>query len=199
MRATEVRRRLAPIASYYRRVLVSAWRETATLVAARLALSVLLVVLVFAFSFVLSSGGTAASLEVSLASVAAIWSLVFLWYCIVIPPRIERLLRQKERDLDAVRAQREVQAAMREIAFECRRAASTSDEDVIGQTQALALRAQEILERYKSSVGESYVNEAAELSRVAGNDPPTTKKDAVAQLRALATLIDSHIYSGRYY
>lgn len=210
--ANLARLRLGLIASYYRRVILGAWRETTRLLPARLAISVSLLLLSFLVSVLVDRHNTGGTVVTTLIAVVALWLVVFVWYCVTIPPRIEADVRMRTRDIEVVQLRVSLVNAMRSKANECRMAAQRAraavlraehtgepvDLDMI-HTQAVDVvtSTEEVLKSHEERL-RPYTGEITALSRAVDGAKPATADEAIEQLLRLAAVIDDQIYTGRY-
>jgi hypothetical protein len=206
--------RVGYVLSYYRRVVVQAWREATQPWAGRLATSAVLAGLTFAFSWAITGSSALVGLEVALAALGGWWLLLFVWFCLTIPPRLENDVRMNRRDIEVIQERMFMPSVMRVIANDCRIAAQRARQDVIRaresgtevdvdaiHTQAVgqATRVEDVLKDFGARLGHRpYTEELTEISRAVDGSRPADAEAAIEQLLALAAVIDQHIYAGRY-
>jgi hypothetical protein len=206
--------RLGTVASYYRRVLAGAMHEATHPWQTKFGTSAALALIAFGVSWPLTGSSALTALVVGFATLGGWWLVVFAWLCFTIPPRLENEVQMARRDLMVWQERVGTINAIRAIANDCRTAAQwgrgevlrVKDTDVpvdVDAIHAQALhqvkRVEEMLKNYGTQPGQRpYTEEMTEISSAVDGSRPADAEAAIAQLLALAAVLDQHIYAGRY-
>jgi hypothetical protein len=206
--------RLGTIVSYYRLVVATAMREATHPWATKFGTSAALALIAFGVSWPLTGSSALTALAVGFATLGGWWIVVFTWFCLTIPPRLENEVRMRRRDTEVVQERLSMVNAMRAIANDCRTAAQWARGEVLRvkgtavpvdvdaiHAQAInqVSRVEDMLKNYGTRPGHRpYTQEMTEISRAVDGSKPSDAEGAIEQLLALAAIPDQHIYSGRY-
>jgi uncharacterized membrane protein (DUF485 family) len=204
--------------SYYGELFKYAWRETVRVLRWSVAFSIGLAVFTFIFSLALAPDEAARNLLIAVLSLAALWILALVVYCVRLPVRFDRQrhkqiadlqahLARHRRDLTAGQQKHTLRMTMRGIAHRCREAMEQIELDVGGkgngkyavepvnihrQAIGFARDAQRCLD------GLNYPHEEEAISRAVTRDWPEDLNAALAEMNELQRVIDALVYQGSF-
>lgn len=206
--------RLGYARPYYRRLFRIVWQETRGRLTVLTVTSVAFVVLNVIYARVFTKQGVGAGLEIGFASVASLWFVVGVWFFFTIPPRIESDLQRKEESLQLLSQRWNVANELRNNMNRCRGEARRAREAVIEasgqghtvepasyhQTALMTVKdAEERLGWLSQQTGQvPYDRYLADIIDAVSSEKCATVEDAIAQLEAVARVIERQLMEGIY-
>jgi hypothetical protein len=141
--------------------------------------------------------------------------LIFVWFCLTIPPRIENDLQRKEETLRVLSERRHLANELRNHMVACRMTAQQARAaeieangqggrivpDTYQQRALMAAQdAEERLERFGKQTGQSsYEQHILEITGAVSTKKCANAEEAIAQLEALADVFERQLASALYW